>query len=37
MTQGTQPGARDNLEKWDGVGGGREVKEGGDLWIPVVD
>ena len=37
MTQGTQPGARDNLERWDGVGGGREVKEGGDIWIPVAD
>ena len=21
----------DNLEKWDGVGGGREVQEGGDM------
>lgn len=37
MTQGTQPGAHDNPERWDGVGGGREVKEGGDLWIPVAD
>ena len=21
----------DNLEKWDGVGGGREIQEGGDM------
>ena len=26
---------RDNLERWDGVGGGREVKEGGDICLPV--
>ena len=26
-----------NLEEWDGVGGGREVQEGGDIWIPVAD
>ena len=37
MTQGTQPGAHDNPERLDGVGGGREVKEGGDIWIPVAD
>ena len=27
----------DNLEGWDGVGGGREVQEGGDICIPVAD
>ena len=37
MTQGTQTGLCDNLEGWDGVGGGREVQEGGDIRIPVAD
>ena len=27
----------DNLEVWDGVGGGREVQEGGDTCIPLAD
>ena len=27
----------DNLEGWDGVGGGREVQEGGDIRVPVAD
>ena len=27
----------DNLEGWDGVGSGREVQEGGDIWIPTAD
>jgi len=27
----------DNLEGWDRVGGGREVQEGGDIYIPVAD
>ena len=27
----------DNLEGWDGVGGGREVQEGGDICILMVD
>ena len=26
----------DNLDGWDG-GGGREVQEGGDIGIPIVD
>ena len=26
-----------NLEGWDGVGGGREVHEGGDICIPMTD
>ena len=26
-----------NLEGWDGKGGGREVKEGGDIGIPMDD
>ena len=25
----------DSLEGWDGVGGGREFQEGGDLCVPV--
>jgi len=33
MSQGTQTGTRDNLEGWDGVGVGREVQEGGDIYI----
>ena len=28
---------RDNLEGWDGVGGGREVQEGVDICIPMND
>ena len=27
----------ENLERWDGVGAGREVQEGGDICIPVTD
>ena len=27
----------DNLEGWDGVGGGREVQEQGDIHIPLAD
>ena len=27
----------DNLEGWDGVGGGREAQEGGDIYMPVAD
>ena len=27
----------DNLEGWDGMGGGREVQEGGDIFIPMTD
>ena len=26
-----------NLEGWDGEGGGREVKEGGDIGTPMAD
>ena len=26
-----------NLERWDGEGGGRDVLEGGDICIPMVD
>ena len=25
------------LDEWDGVGGGREVQEGGDVYIPMAD
>ena len=27
----------DNLEGWDGVGGGRNIQEGGDICLPVAD
>ena len=27
----------DNLEGWDRVGGGRDVQEGGDIYIPMAD
>ena len=27
----------DNLEEWDGVGGRREVQEGGDTRVPMTD
>ena len=27
----------DSLESWDGEGGGREVQEGGDRYIPMAD
>ena len=27
----------DDLEGWDVVGGGREVQEGGNMWIPMAD
>ena len=27
----------DNAERWDGVGGGREIQDGGDICIPVSD
>ena len=30
-------GSWDNLEGWDGVGGGRETQEGGDICIPMGD
>ena len=38
VTQGAQPAVfNDNLEGWDGVGGGQQVQEGGDihthLWL----
>ena len=26
-----------NLERWDGVGDGREVQKGGDVCIPMAD
>ena len=30
-------GLCDNLEGWDGVESGREVLEGGDIYIPMAD
>ena len=35
MTQRAQ--VSDNLEEWDGMGGGREVQEGGDILTPMAD
>ena len=32
-----KPGLCNNLEGWDGVGDGREVQEGGDIYILVAD
>ena len=37
MTQGTQTRMCNNLEGWDGVGGGREAREGRDTCVPVAD
>ena len=36
-TGNPKPGLCDNLEGWDGEGGGREVQEGGELCIPMSD
>ena len=30
-------GICDNLEVWDGKGDGREVREGGDMGLPMAD
>ena len=27
----------ENLEGWDGVGGGTEIQEGGDICVPMAD
>ena len=32
-----KPGLYNNLEGWDGLGGGREVYEGGDICTLVAD
>lgn len=32
-----KPGLCNNLELWDGEGGGRDVQEGGDIGIPTAD
>ena len=37
MAHELSPGLCGNLESWDGVGGGREVQEGGDRGIPMAD
>ena len=37
MMQGAQIQCCDRVERWDGVGGGREVQEGGDICIPMAD
>ena len=37
MTQGTQTRALDIIDGWEGVGGGREVQEGGNIWLLCVD
>ena len=35
MTQGGNPVLCDNLEGWDGVGGGKEAQEGRDICIHI--
>ena len=37
MIQGAQMRYSDNLEGWDGVGGGKEAQGGGDTHIPMAD
>ena len=37
MAQGTQTKADNNLERWDGEGGGRDVQVGGDVGKPRAD
>ena len=37
MMQGPHPVLCDNLEGWDGVGGGRKDQQGEDISVPVVD
>ena len=37
MSQGTQTGTLYQPRGWDGEGDGREVREGGDICIPVAD
>ena len=37
LTQGAHPVLCDNLEGWDGVGGGREASEGGGICILMGD
>ena len=33
----SNPGPYNNLEGWDGDGGGREVQEGGGICIPMAE
>ena len=37
MTKGIQTRLYNNLEEWDGEGGGREFPEGGEICIPMAD
>ena len=37
MTRELKPGLCNNLEGWDGEGGGSEGQEGGDICIPMAD
>ena len=37
MTQKTQVGLDDNLEGWDGEGGGRDVQVGGNMGKHMAD
>ena len=37
MTQETQTALGNNLEGWDGEGGGRHVQVGGDMGEPMAD
>ena len=32
-----EPGLGNNLEAWDGEGGGREVHEAGNIWTCIAD
>ena len=34
---GLRSALHDNLEGWDGAGGGREAEEGGDVCVPMAD
>ena len=36
-TGSSNPVLSDNLEEWDGMGGGRDVQEGGDILTPMAD
>ena len=37
MMRELNPILRDNLEGWDGMGGGRKVQGGRDICIPMAD
>ena len=35
--ENTNPALRDNLDGWDGEGGGMRVQKGGDTCMPIAD